>query len=605
MRALLLALAVFAVYLPALRGGFIWDDGLYLTENELISARDGLWRFWFSREAVDYYPLSSTSLWLEWRLWENCAPPYHVTNVAIHVFNSLLFVAVLRRMSVRGAWLAGFAFALHPVCVEAAGWIAQRKSLLAVGFFFASLLCWLIAEERKSVRSYVAALVFFAASLLSKTCQVTLPVLLLLLAWWRSGGIITRRDVARSIPFFAVAAAAGAATIWFQQHHAIAGTAVHPEGPMARLASAGWTFLFYLRQALAPVHLAVCHPRWSIDPSIIAHWIPLLVALLIAIALWFVRDAAGRHPLFVAYSAFAICLLPVFGFLDIGFMQYSLVADHWQYGALPALLAVAGAGLSRVGDVTARRAVFVTIAAAWICALGFLAHGHARAFASEENLWRDNIAKYPQVSRGWSGLGGVLLARGAETEAIPALGKALDLNRDDPWAHARLGWWLVQRGETTNSVMHLQNAVRLMPGNSRFRYGLGLALTQAGRHREAAREFETLLAASSGDDASAFRLAWLLAVSDDVTLRNPARSIQLAGPRMEKQSDPSWTILDIWAAVLAAQGRHADAAETAAQAGKLAEVAGLTNVVPHIRKRLEAYRAGRDWREHAVAAPGN
>jgi len=61
--------AVFFVYAPSLNGGFILDDDLLLTESSLIKASDGLYRFWCTTQPADYWPVSNTTLWIEWRLW--------------------------------------------------------------------------------------------------------------------------------------------------------------------------------------------------------------------------------------------------------------------------------------------------------------------------------------------------------------------------------------------------------------------------------------------------------------------------------------------------------------------------------------------------------
>ena len=51
---LLLAAVTILAYRPAWNGGFLWDDDAYVTNNELLTAPDGLRRIWFSLE----YPSS-------------------------------------------------------------------------------------------------------------------------------------------------------------------------------------------------------------------------------------------------------------------------------------------------------------------------------------------------------------------------------------------------------------------------------------------------------------------------------------------------------------------------------------------------------------------
>src|SRR3989338_9517524 len=123
----IIILATFLVYIPAMRGGFIWDDDAFLTNNPLIKASDGLYYFWFSTKPPDYFPLVSTSLWIEWRLWGMNATGYHITNVLLHAISSILVWLVLTRLKIPGAWLAGLIFAIHPVNVESVAWIIRSE----------------------------------------------------------------------------------------------------------------------------------------------------------------------------------------------------------------------------------------------------------------------------------------------------------------------------------------------------------------------------------------------------------------------------------------------------------------------------------------------
>src|SRR5262249_24810345 len=121
--------ATILIYLPALWSGFIWDDGLLVTSNRLVQAPDGLYRIWLTTEPVDYWPITNSSFWLEWRLWGLHPTGYHVTNVLLHVVAVLLIWRVLNKLSIPGAFLAALLFAVHPVNVESVTWIAQRKNV--------------------------------------------------------------------------------------------------------------------------------------------------------------------------------------------------------------------------------------------------------------------------------------------------------------------------------------------------------------------------------------------------------------------------------------------------------------------------------------------
>src|SRR5208283_1963022 len=150
--ALLCAVTV-AAYWPTFRAGFIWDDDTFLTANKLIKAADGLRRFWFTREAPDYWPMTSTTLWLEWRLWGMHALGYHATNLVLHIADALLLWRVLERLRMPGAYLAALLFAVHPLNVESVAWITQRKNLMAMLFFLLSILFFLGTEAALAARA--------------------------------------------------------------------------------------------------------------------------------------------------------------------------------------------------------------------------------------------------------------------------------------------------------------------------------------------------------------------------------------------------------------------------------------------------------------------
>jgi len=76
-------------YLPIFRGGFIWDDETWITDNRLLRTLGGLRAIWLEPgRSPQYYPLTQTTLWLEYHLWGPRPLGYHLVNVALHALNA-------------------------------------------------------------------------------------------------------------------------------------------------------------------------------------------------------------------------------------------------------------------------------------------------------------------------------------------------------------------------------------------------------------------------------------------------------------------------------------------------------------------------------------
>src|SRR5581483_4472771 len=145
--ALLLMFAVALSYSPVLHAGFMWDDNVMLTNNPLVKAGNGLARMWLTTQDVDYWPVTGSSFWLEWRLWGLQATGYHVTNVLLHLSSAYLLWCVLRRLAIPGAWLAALLFGVHPVNVQSVAWIAERKNTLSMTLGLLSLLLYIRSDD--------------------------------------------------------------------------------------------------------------------------------------------------------------------------------------------------------------------------------------------------------------------------------------------------------------------------------------------------------------------------------------------------------------------------------------------------------------------------
>ncbi len=472
----------------------------------------GLRDIWFSTRPYDYFPLTLTSFWLEWRLWGLNAVGYHATNVLLHATGALLLWRVLSRLQIPGSWLAALVFAVHPVCVASVAWITERKNTLSLVFFLLSVLWYLRfdAESRlpasaHKARWYALALLAFLLALLSKTSVVTLPFILLLCIWWQQtpaahrlessrldpdGNAASpgREGVGRRLfnaqlflrlsPFFGLALVLGLVTIWFQTHRAMPGQLITPEGRGVRLLGGSWAVWFYLGKVLWPADLTMIYPRWKIQPASVAAYIPALLWIGGMALTWRFRRGWGRGALF-GLGYFFLILLPVLGFFDMSYFSFSRVSDHLQYLAALGVITLAVGGLSARLNPPALNwsaAVLVTL-------LGILTWRHARIYAKEEMLWRDNLAKNPDAWAAYNNLGMMLTNL---DEAQKCYVRSLELQPNHSGAHNNLGTVLCRKGQFAEGIKHFHEALRLRPSNLQAHINLAGALLDL-KHPDEAR----------------------------------------------------------------------------------------------------------------------
>jgi len=488
----LLVSATLVAYLPALRGTLLWDDNMHVTRPELRSL-DGLWRIWFDLPATQqYYPLLHSAFWVEHRLWGDAVLGYHLTNVLLHAASACLVVSIARRLSLPGAWLAGFAFALHPVCVEAVAWISEQKSTLSGVFYLASALVYINFDRTRRRRLYLAALGLFVLALMSKTVTATLPAALLVVFWWQRGRVEWRRDVLPLIPWFAIGASAGLFTAWVERSPELIGAqgAQYSLTLVQRLLLAGRVPWFYAWKDLWPANLMFTYPHWQIDAG--DYWQYLFPVALLATAVglgWLARR--NRGPM-AAFLFFVGTLFPALGFLNVFPFRYSYVADHFQYLALLGIIVPAAAGLTML----ARRLPQGKVVLALPALLGVLTFQQSANYRDYERLFRATLARNPGSSFLHSNLGVILMSSGREAEAAGHFQEAVRLTPDDPDYRVNLGLALAQLpGRTGDAVAEYRTALRISPDLPTAHVNLGLSLaSEPGHLQEAIEEYRKAIA---------------------------------------------------------------------------------------------------------------
>jgi protein O-mannosyl-transferase len=494
---ILIVVAVLLAFWPSLGGGFLWDDEHWIAAtpstptHRLIHDADGLFRIWFRGEAEDYWPLSNSMFWLEWRWWGMNPTGYRAVNLGLHALGAVLVWRVLRTLRVSGAWLGAMLFAVHPVTVASVAWIAELKNCLSLPLFAAALLFWLWFDETGRRRWYAASLAAFFLALAAKTSTVALPLVLLSCCWWRRGRI-TRQDLARSVPFFLLALAMGSVTLVLQASHGAVPGEPEPDGVLSRLAASGWVVWFYLAKAVVPLRLAMLYPRWHVDPATLVAWLPLAALCGAAVVIRWL-DPRWSRPFTMALGCYAVMLGPVLGIINMWFRRYALVSDHLQYLALPAITALLAAGLATATRNPRTRPLASAAAAALVLAFGALTWQRSAVFCSTIALMEDSLAKNPDSWTARTNLGAALVNVGRTPEAIAHYREALRLLPTSAEAHNNLGNALFQLGRPQEAIPHYQESLRIKPGVAGVHSNLGIALGLLGNLQEAVPHFQEVV----------------------------------------------------------------------------------------------------------------
>jgi tetratricopeptide (TPR) repeat protein len=559
--AVLLALVTVGLYWPAMRCDFVdYDDSAYVTEN--LHVQGGLtwagikWAL-SNPVAANWHPLTLLSHMLDCQLFRLNPWGHHLTSVLLHAINTaLVFLLLFQMTGLRGnkspilsslsprpdtgsktaaatasarqagalwrsAMVAGL-FGWHPVHVESVAWVSERKDVLSTFFGLLSLLFYVCYVKKSKVQSpkskvfYGLTLIFLALGLMCKAMLVTWPLVMLLLDYWplgRMAGVrskesesdvrltrqpstlnpLARRSEAKTaqlstlflekLPFFGLAVAASVVTFVVQkQSGAVTSIANLPLS--GRIENSLISYCRYLGKMFWPVDLAVFYPHlgpWPVKEVLLAGGLILGITVLCIMV-------RRRYPfMLMGWLWYVGTLVPVIGLVQV---SDQAMADRYTY--IPSLgvliLVIWGAY-----ELTCRwryRAMILSVAGgvAIVLCLG-MTRRQLGYWQDSEALFRHALDVTKNNYFAHKALGLALGVKGQTDEAISQFQKALRLKPDFVEAHYALGIAFNQRGRTDEAINQFQEAIRLVPDDAQAHYALGIVFDQKNRTEEAIQQF--------------------------------------------------------------------------------------------------------------------
>jgi len=455
---LILLVAVFIIYAPAARNGFVWDDTALILRDPLIRSwrliPEGFNHFLFvDATASDFYrPIQRLSYTIDYAPFAFRPGPYHITSLLWH---SLAAIALLffaeefllsfgteRRRCRLIALGAALVWAIHPVQSAAVVYISGLADPLGAAFGFFGL--FLLVRAARSLGSlklllFIGSGVALLLSTLSKESGLIFPLISVLF-------FLLQKNWADVWKTLAVTAFIGA--IYFSlragAEHNPAPSLTPPPPLLVRPIIVARAVAEYAGLILFPMNLHMdrdveTQPSGFNEASLAhAAWRELQtlagLILIAAFFYWLLRARKRNRAVFVFLLFALITYLPISGIVALN----ATAAEHWIY--LPSaflFLAVALEIAPLIEESTLRtskmRAATVVLAL-WFAFLGARTFVRTFDWKDQRTFLERTIAHGGDSARMLINLGGLELTEGKLEDAAVHLHAALQKKPNQPLA---------------------------------------------------------------------------------------------------------------------------------------------------------------------------
>jgi Tfp pilus assembly protein PilF len=564
-----LVLATAAAYQPVCNNGFVnYDDDKYVIHNANI--KNGLtlqslyWAF-TNQEASNWHPLTWISHILDYQFFQMNPLGHHLTNVLLHIINTLLLFYILQKTT--GAlWPSAFTaclFAVHPLHVESVAWIAERKDVLSTLFGLLTIVAYIGYVKRPSITRYVLTTVLFASGLMAKPMLVTLPFVLLLLDYWPlkrpiNSKLSTLNMFLEKVPLFILAAISSVITYTVQKSSgAVTGTNILPLS--ARISNAMVSYISYIGKMIYPSGLAVLYPYPQESLPI---WKVIAAAvLLVTITSGITLGAHRQRYLLTGWLWYLGTLVPVIGIVQVG---YQTMADRYTY--LPSVgifIIVAWSAAELLGKKRTGRIVLAISSALILAALVICTR-------MQIGYWRDSVTLFEHAIdvtknnyRIHHALGLELILRGKVDEGISHYRRALEIMPENAEVHHILANALRRKGNINDAIEEYRLAVKYKSDNADALNDMGYTLLSQGNFDEAKAQFSEAIKIDPNHSYALTGLAQVFIKHPNPDFRNAEKAVELAERAATLTKNQNPVVLETLAAGYAAAGRFDLAVKTA------------------------------------------
>ncbi len=507
------ALVSVAIYLPATRYAFVWDDEPLIANNWLLAlsrpAEVFTRGFWAGSPEQDagpgasyYRPLVTLSFWLDLKVSHANPHWFHAVNLLLYALAAAAITLVLWELLHSGVWalLGGLLFAAHSSHVESVAFVSGRTDILLTLFTGIAAFALLRSLRKHNRWWWIVVPAAFGCALLSKETSVLFPLLVALaplllgVRYDRRYWLLVMATVAVLGGYLLLRAAAVPVLVPFGGRGSIPN----------RLAAIVNTFGLYIRMFLWPFKHRALYQASDTSlvtaPNVMAALLFVVSGVLFAFGRRFVAALWG-HAWTIAF------LLPVVGSVASG----PIAAERLLCLPSGGLVMVVVVVLSRI---PAFRTATLKLAGAGlgiaIVLLGADTMARTRIWRNNETLSSAMIREAPDAPSGYANLADAIAGQQPDS-ALVLYRHALRLDQGDVLVLNNLALAFRDAGEIDSALVMIDRAIAAQPGGSAvLRLNRASILISAGRTDEAADELGRAFALDSTLPGARTMLADLL-----------------------------------------------------------------------------------------------
>lgn len=519
-------------YQPALKNDFTnWDDDKYVYENPLLNLPkdEAVSRMFAEPYYLLYTPLTLLSYGLNYWYQGTQPHPFILTNIILHILNSLLVFLIMRKISDSelAGLFAGLMFALHPMHVESVAWISERKDVLYTLFFFAAMLSWLEFQIQRTKIWYLASLLLFLLSCLSKPSAVIFPVILILLDVrfemlqklksvhlkpaqnFNYFQLLNPVAHLNKIPFFLLSIIFGWILLFGVETQ---GGTTHSEelsshtfSTMDNILIAIYSYVWYPVKMIWPWPLSAFY-AYPLNTEPLPWYIQFspLVLLLIGISFGYAWKKRQTEILFT----WLFYTVSIFLFIKVLTTVGAITYDRYFYVASLSFCLLAGFALKAAWNHSVWKYPAL-IAGIVLCIIwAGISHTRVQIWKNSYTLMSDMISLYPRhLPFAYNNRGLWLSHEKRFPEAVEDFRKSIQIDPNSPNAWLNAGKTFGELGLPDSAVIYLENSLKRNPNDSKVYNNLGNAYGLLGRFEEARNSFHQSLKIDPDNANALFNLA--------------------------------------------------------------------------------------------------